>query len=223
MKIIALHGDNAIKVYERLQRFMDVAKKRGMLITRLDNNSNFIDAFSSQSLFKEKILYVVSDVLLLTNNVLAWINGVGSKHDHTLVITHVGTLRKSLLNTLPKDTKVEEYKLPVYVWKFLDSFYPGNAKVALAVFNDASKQDAPEFLFAMLARHLRDIYLLKLNEDTPAIQPWKATKLKNQLRYFANGDLERIIELLAKADIKTKTSKSTIKSELDFIIASQLE
>ena len=110
MKIIVLHGDNSAKVYERLQRFVDVAKERGMRIERLDKNSNVVDSLSAQNLFSEKSLFVISDISILDKKVLTWIKKEAGYLDTTLVIAHGGNLRKSLIDSLPPDTKIEEYK-----------------------------------------------------------------------------------------------------------------
>lgn len=223
MKIIILHGDDSEKVYQRLQRFIDVAKKRKMTIKRLDKNANLIESLSSQTLFKEKFFNILYDANKIDKKALKWIEQNSKNLDLALVIVHKGIIRKTLINRLPRGTKVEEYKLEKHVWNFLDSFYPGNAKNAIIILDNSNKTESPQFLFAMLARHLRDLYQVKLNEDSTDLPAWRISKLKKQLSKFDDGELESIISELSKTDIKTKTSKASTKSELDFIIASKLE
>ena len=74
MKIIVLHGDDTAKVNSRYQKFIEVAKERGMSVMRLNKDSNIIDHLTSQNLFSQKVLYVLNDPKKIDKKVLAWID-----------------------------------------------------------------------------------------------------------------------------------------------------
>ena len=134
------------------------------------------------------------------------------------------------MKQLPKIDKVEEFKLPKLIWSFLDSCFPGNAKNALLLLHEIIKNEPVEFVFSLLAKHLRDLYWVKVDSPPgqrpsgPVAYPsWRVEKLKRQSHKFSEGSLEDLINSLAQADIKAKTSQGELIDLLDFIIATKLE
>src|SRR3990170_2603019 len=80
-----------------------------------------------------------------------------------------------------------------------------------------------EFIFALLARHLRDLYLAKVAPQKLWYQPWRVQKLKRQASLFKEDQLKEIIFSLAEADIVAKTSQVSLGDSLDLLIATKLE
>ena len=105
----------------------------------------------------------------------------------------------------------------------MDSFYPGNLRNTLLLFNDSVKKEAVELIFSLLVRHLRDLFLIKTDPGSLNYPSWRIFKLKRQASRYKEGQLEIILKELADADMASKTSRSDLKDSLDFIIATRLE
>ena len=54
MKIVIVHGDHTTRSQERKQKMIDVAKKRGWELRRLNSNTTLAEAVRSQGLFENK-------------------------------------------------------------------------------------------------------------------------------------------------------------------------
>jgi len=212
MKIIILHGDDSIKSFARLSKFIDSAKSRGWEI--------ITDEFpNTPSLFGNDRLIIYRDYKLLSKND---INNF-SKFDGTLVIYHEGIIPQAFLKSLPKDTKIEEFKLPVLLWNFLDGLYPGNSIRSIKEFHKIIERDAPEMIFTLITKLFRDLYWVKIDSSALSYQGWRIQKLKSQSSKFTIDQLKYLIEKLSETDIKVKTSKADLVSELDLLIIKQLE
>jgi DNA polymerase III delta subunit len=215
MKIILLHGDHNLKSYQRLSVFITEAKKRGWEITR--------NSLTSTSLFAKEQLFIIDDLKKVNKRDFAWLKKNKEKLSGTLVIYHENTLPASSLKLLPKPDKIEEFKLPKLIFKFLDSFYPGNGKQCLKLLHQVIKTEAPEFVLALLARHLRDLYLVKTDIESLFYPSWRMSKLKKQAKHFSENKLKQIIKKLSQADVEAKTSAANLLDSLDFIIVTELE
>ena len=153
MKTILLHGDYTQASYERLQKFIKVAKKRGWEIQRINSNKSLSlpEALTSTALFASNRLFVLEGVRNIKKQELDWLAKKSAKIEGNLVIYHGGFLPQTILKSLPKDTKIEEFKLPRLIFAFLDSFFPKNSKKALKLFHQVSEKEPVEFIFALLA------------------------------------------------------------------------
>ncbi len=225
MKTILLHGDYTQASYERLQKFIKVAKKRGWEIQRINSNKSLSlpEALTSAALFASNRLFVLEDVRSIKKQELEWLAKKSVKIEGNLVIYHGGFLPQTILKSLPKDTKIEEFKLPRLIFAFLDSFFPKNSKKALKILHQVSEKEPVEFIFALLARHLRDLYWVKVDVEGLNYPSWRISKLKKQAKFFSESLLKEMISDLAEADIKAKTSKASLKDSLDFLIITKLE
>ncbi len=206
MKIIVLHGDYTTRLYERLNKFLEAAKKRGWEIIN-DEISQ------TPSLFNIERLTIVRKYNLLSPrkdipNIL--------KAPGTLVIYNEGAIPQTFLKELPKETKIEEFKLPKIIWNFLDN-------ISIKLLHEVIKTEPIEFVFSVLSKRFRDLYWIQTSPDTLSYQPWQLSRLKRQSRKFSLESLKEIIDKLAEIDIKVKTSKADLISELDLLLIKSLE
>jgi hypothetical protein len=212
MKIIILHGDDTAKSYGRLMKFVEAAKKRGWEI--------LYDEFpNTPSLFGIDRLIIYRDFSRLTKQDIKNFD----RFDGTLVVYNEGLLPATFLKLMPQDFKMEKYELPKILFTFLESFYPGNSERSLKLLHDLIKTEAVEMIFFMLSRHLRDLYWISIDATNPQFPSWRASKLKSQAGKFGQEKLKQIISDLADIDIKVKTSKADLLTELDLLIVKQLE
>lgn len=212
MKIIVLHGDDTQKSYARLVKFKDEAKRRGWEII----NDQFPVTPS---------LFGVSRIIIYRNYLLITLKDIKnfSRFDGNLVIYNEGLIPQNFIKLLPKDTKIEEFKLPKLIWNFLEHFYPGNSMRVIKEFHQVIQRDPPEFVFSLIARQARDLYWAKTEPLSIPYPLWRTSKLKAQSSKFSESELASFIGLLSKIDIEVKTGKADLVSSLDLLIIKQLE
>ena len=225
MNIIVLHGDHLSGSLKRLEKFIDVAHSRGWEIVRIEpaDKGSLQETLTSESLFQKERLFVLEKPTTLGKKDLGWLREKTKALQGNLVIYHQDTLKKEFLFSLPKGIKIEEFKLPENIFDFLDSFSPGNSKKSIKILHSLLGKEPVEFIFALLARHLRDLYLAKVAPQKLWYQPWRVQKLKRQASLFKEDQLKEIIFSLAEADIAAKTSQVSLGDSLDLLIATKLE
>ncbi|HJX59634.1 hypothetical protein A2V61_00160 [Candidatus Woesebacteria bacterium RBG_19FT_COMBO_47_8] len=226
MKIIFLEGDDYSALRQRLASFVAVAKKRNWQIFHYESGGpvSFAEELAKTSLFEGERLFIVENGAKLTSKELKWALAEQEKLPGTLVILNDGFLNASTRKAVGKKARVEQYKLPKTIFAFLDAFYPGNSVKVLQLFHELLKKEPIERVFFLLSRHVRDLYWAKLNlTKLPYAQDWRILKIGGQSKRFSKEQIEKIIGLLAEADIKAKTSQDELAPLLDQIILSQLE
>jgi len=225
MKIILIHGDHSLKSYERLQTLINVAKERDWEIVKIDpeNKMSLPEKFTTANLFGRERLYVLEKLPKIRKKDLEWLKKNIKRISGTIIIYHGSPISKSLTKLIPPVTKTEEYKLPKLIFKFLESFWPGNSKNSISLLHDIIKDDSPEFVFNLLSRHLRDLYWATLDKESLSYPSWRIGKLTQQAKHFPEGKIKELISAFAKIDVDVKTSKANVADSLDFIIASELE
>lgn len=147
MQTIVLHGNDTTKSYERLTKFISVAKRRGWDIV----NDKVED---TPSLFGTEKLIIIRDYKTIGKKELALI----TKIPGTLVIYNTSKIPAPTLKTLKADT-VELFELPELLWKFLDN-------MTVSGFHELLKTQAPEYLMAMISWKLKQKYLKNPSEKT---------------------------------------------------------
>jgi DNA polymerase III delta subunit len=225
MKIILLHGGHLSKSYERLKTFIEVAKKRNWEIVQLSQDSplSLSESLSSQSLFTKEKLFILQDLNKINKKELDWLRKKTGKLDGTLVIYYPDEIPVNLLKSLPTNIKIEEFKLPKLIFIFLEKIYPKNSKKAIKVFHQVIENEPVEFVFALIARQMRDLYWVKTDPKTLKLPEWRMAKLKRQSNSFTVKQLQQFISLLSDIDIEAKTSKSSLISSLDLLLATKLK
>lgn len=224
MKIILLHGDHSGKSRDRLNRFIDVAHGRDWEVVRINPRRNELkEKLTSSSLFKKSFLFLIDDFNSLSTVDLSWIKKNKNKFEGNLVVFHNKTLGKRAIGSLGKVDKIEEFKLPVLIFKFLESFYPGNSQNTLHLLHRVLEKEPVELVFAFLARVLKDLYIAKVEPKALDYPGWRRAKLATQSQKFTKEELEYIIDELSKIDVLSKTTDENLSDLLDFLIISKLE
>ncbi len=223
MKILVIHGDDLIKSYERLQTIIDSLRKRDWEVIKFEQKGNLREILANQSLFQKKKAVVVEDIKVITQKDLNWLKKEKGNPEINLIIYNQGILNDKFLTKLPKDKIVEIYNLPKIVWSFLESFFPGNTRKALNLLHQSVKNEPLELIFALFARHIRDLFWIKTDAETINYPSWKITRLKKQASKFSKEKLKEIILKLSFLDIKVKNSQSELNNELDLLVVTQLE
>lgn len=222
MKIVLLHGDDSNASYARLTKFIEVAKERNWEVNFLEYEEKIEEKLRGSSLFAKESLFVLRGVNKFPKGSIKKLLAKALNYPGNLVIYHSDTLSKEILSSFPNEVKVEEFKLPRIIFDFLDSFYPGNARASIRLLKEITKREPAEFVFALLAKHLRDLFWVKEGNSIP-YPSWRVGKLKKQASKFEVEQIKKIINYLAELDIKVKTSEADLPSSLDLVIVSLLE
>lgn len=224
MKTILLHGNDSEKLQKRLEKFIDTAVKRGWHLERLSDAPSFIEeALKGVSLFGQDNLFLLENPQKMSKTTLSFIKKNKSSLEGTLVIYSESTVSKTLVSSLPKLDKEEKYDLPVHIWKFLDSFYPGNSKECLTLFHKIVPDEPAEKVLALLSSYLRDVAITKRDNEALKYPTWRQSRLIKVSKKFKDGSLESILKSLAKADVYSKQGKGILSEMLDLIILTRLE
>lgn len=223
MKIFVIHGDNVTQSYQRLQEYIKKARTKGWEIERIqDKSKNISDVLASASLFSNNRLVVIEDASFVSKSQIEWFKKNSDKVFENILLYNESALSATFLKSLPKPDKVEEFKLPVLVWKFLDSLYPGNSKNSLLLLHEILKTQPDGFIFALISKHVRDLYWAKVDSSSMLYPSWRVGKLRTQAARFPDKKLEDFIEKLAEIDLAVKTSQKELKDSLDFVIVTLL-
>jgi len=225
MKILIIHGDHILKSRERFHEIIKSSKEKGWEVVRVsgDDKFNISEKLSAGTLFANKVLYVIDDYKVITSSDLTWLQKNNENLEGFLIIYSQILITKTNLKKFPKGFNNEEFMLPKLIWKFFESVYPNNTKQCLTLLHEVVKTEPLEFVFHLLARHIRDLYWLSIDPKGPDYQPWRIGKLKSQANRFEGSSLKEFIKSLAELDIKVKTSGDELHSALDFTIATHLE
>lgn len=225
MKIIVLHGDDTTKSRKRLNTFTKVAKKRKWDIIRIEDNSDLslAENLTSGSLFNVERLYILENFNRLSPKDIQWLKKKSANFTGRLVIFHQKMIAKTKINNLPKPLTVEEYQIPKIIFKYIDSFFPGNGKMCLHLFHQALENEPVEFIFSLLAKQVRDMYWVKIGSSKIPYPSWRVLKLERQASKFEDIQLKRLITTLSKLDIEAKTSKTDLAKSLDLLVFSELQ
>jgi DNA polymerase III delta subunit len=223
MKIFVLHGEDTTKSYERLAKFVDAAHSRSWEVKYINPAEEDLgEALSGASLFGSERFFVLRDFKKLGKKQLTWINKKIGSLEGNLIIYHPDTLTPTMLKSLPKEAKVEEFKLPKLLWNFLDTLEPGKSKKILTEFHKIIEKEPVELVFSLIAKQFRDVFWVKTGEGK-ALPDWKRSRLKTQSSKFTVKDLRDIISELAEIDIAVKSSNADLVSSLDLFIVMRLQ
>ena len=218
MKITVLHGDDSAAINERKNKITDALRKRGWTVTNLaDGNTSFGESLKAGSLFDEEQLYVHTEPTKVTKAELKWLKENADSLASNLLFASNKPLPKGFLSSLPNEANVEQFDLPKVLFQFLEAIYPGN-KAAIALLTELLETEAAEFVLAMLARHLRDLYWVKIGGDNMKLPDWRKNKLTYQANRYEDSQLKNMIAKLAKLDVQAKTSGTDLRTSLELFI-----
>lgn len=219
MKVLVLHGDDKKSLTKRLDVFYKEAKKRSWDIVRITKTSSLgiRDELTAGKLFANEALHSIDYSLLLPAD-KKWLMNNYDEIEGTLVIYSDKLLSKTALKELPATAKIEEYKLPVVMWKFFESVYPGNEKEALTLFHQTLEKEAPELVFSLLAKHIKDVYLIQVDETSLNLPSWRLAKIKSQMKSFTKPSLESFIKNLSIIDSQSKSGGPSFREALDLVL-----
>lgn len=177
---------------------------------------------SESSLFSTKRIYFTNS---LNKKVLKKLNSKSEKKIKDLISSKDVQLYDWEEETSARDIKsikgiiIKEFKPNQNIFKLLDSCYPGNLKTFLNNLHSLSESTEDIFIFIMLARHMRNIIIVKTGEKIPKLMSWQLSKLSSQARFWDLKNLINFYEGLHRIDVNSKTNGTpfSVKKSLDIL------
>lgn len=227
-----IHGENRVESRKKLSEIIRDAKSKDWEVTRVDGTSltrgELLTHSRSQTLLSTGQLLVIENYFrnkqsLSSNNKKAAEEVLEIPQDDaiTLVFWEGKALTPATVRKLQTKFAVQEFKIPVAVFKFLDSLAPNNAKHSLRLLLEAKNRDEAEFLLIMMARQVRLLIWAKEDKETLKLPPWMKNNLIRQSEKFTLAQLialhGRILEL--DRDNKHSQLPENLDASLELLVA----
>jgi DNA polymerase III delta subunit len=225
MKATLIHGDNQVVSRRLLTDNIAQAKLNGHEVVNLNGPkitlTQLVEALEAQSFFNSNRLVVIENLHLHPSKttlaqILAYIKTYPGPYD--LVLWHKAALKPAQVKALAT-FQIKDCKASAVVFDFLRALVPGRIRMWLPLFDQACQKDSPEFVYAMLIRHLRQLIM---SEDPKAKgAPWQLQQLRAQNRSFTPAKVIDLYTQLAEFDYKFKTGRlqTNLQAELRFLLA----
>lgn len=240
LMITILHGDNQVASRQRLTQLKDEAKLQGREVVSIEGRgidmTALIQNLESQSLFSLPKTVFIDNLIsslrtgskakdtiieyLLTGKFLPAQAG-----DSDVVLWEGKSVGKNLLKLKKqKHVSVEDFKMPVVIFKFTENLSPQTIPDALFYFNEALRTSPVEVIFTMLVRQFRILVATSTNASIPETEkmiPWVKSKVGKQASLFSTEQLQKLYKDLLIIDFQTKTGRTPFdltKSTQQFIM-----
>lgn len=221
MNILLIHGDDTATSYDFYMETLSAAKQKGWEILTVESDAHLADSIRFRStLFAPKVLWAVKDIPI---DKLGSIVSHASDDVSSIVVYFSKAIGSNALKVLPKDCKIKRFDVPKSIYVFFDSLYPGNLASVMRIKETVVVNYPIELIFALLVKHVRDLYWILVDAPSTGYPGWRVGKLKSQAAKFGKERLAQAISRLAEIDIKTKTSKGDINVLLDLFLVENLK
>ncbi len=117
---------------------------------------------------------------------------------------------------LPSFLLIKEFRPKATIFSMLDACYPGNLKQFINLLHQLKDLSNENLIFYMLIKHLRNLILIKENQNLNIKNQWQLKKLQNQAKLWSKDRLLNFYDSLYKIDYLIKTS-STPFSLIDLL------
>lgn len=223
--ITIIHGSNQALTRNELQnlkaKFKEVVTINGKdLVLKTLQLS-----LESQSLFGYERLVVVENFFVgrkSRDDIISYLQTIAATTE-IVFWEDKESKSKDLTKLASPYTKVAVYNLPIVIFKFLDSFYPGNVLICKQLFEDCLSTNEPEMIFFMLVKQLRYLQLAQTEaknkesgefpSDYARLAPWQKQKLFKQAELFTFEKLSKLYEDLMMMEYNLKTGQTNLAME----------
>lgn len=226
--ITLIHGGNTVA--SRAELTQQISAFRNKEVRRLDGSSvdeaSLIQALESTSLFGGETVVVIENLfgklgrkLKLIDALAKRINASGEATD--IILWEDKDMGKTVLSGLGPKTRNLQFKISPLIFEFLDSLKPHNAQVLLSLTEKLFVQDAPELVFAMLVKRLRQLLILRDGGTPEGLIGWQAGRLTTQAGHFTLEQLSMMYKKCCEIEysIKSGTSPFTMAQHIEMVLA----
>lgn len=107
----------------------------------------------------------------------------------------------------------KEFKITLYLFYFLDNFKPQNLTKCLSYYQKAKQKNAPELIFYLLKRRVKELLALSTNSLQGHYQSWQLAKLKGQLSHWSQAKLVKMYKAFYRMERGIKSGNSPMDTE----------
>ena len=140
---------------EELKKAKTKERYQMVFIDCRDNNA--LQKMLSPDLFATKRFLIIKNISKLNPSDQEKLVLELKKDDGPEVLITAETIPVKISKEIASKAKLFEYKYPHLIYRFLESYYPGNEKNAFKLLREVLKNEQPEFVFVLLARHIIDL------------------------------------------------------------------
>jgi DNA polymerase III delta subunit len=203
--ITLIHGDQIEASRTEFNKRKAEAKDKEIrtLDGRTIDASNLIQALESGSMFKGDAIVFIENLFGRLGRKLKLIESLSSiinesKADVVLWENkEVGvTVIKSLGNA-----EIKLFKTPALIFQFLD-------RPTLPMYKQLTETEAPELVFSMLTRRIRQLIQLSDGVIPDGLQGWQASRLTRQAKLFTMDKLTSMYKKLLDIEFSIKNGSS---------------
>lgn len=229
--IILFHGENILASRRALIEKIKVFKAKKVEIISLDGRkvslTEIKQACEAKSLFGAGRLVIIERFYARPRShektvINRYFQNLPASID--LIFWEEKQLTPSQLKILPQQVKIYLFKIQPVIFKFVDSFYPGNPRTSLNLLGQCLRVEAAEMIFYMLCRQVRLLILAKDSgkKGLTGLPFWMQNKFLRQSRRFSLEQLLAIHQKLLITDYEQKTGLSLmpLDFQLDLLVAS---
>lgn len=223
MKILIISGENIKDSSRKVIKVLNNAKKKGYLITRIDNEEGLLNNLQNTGLFEEKAILLVSDKSLINQKTVKLINKLDQKQNIYLIININGNFNPPILKNINGEIKRETFDYPKILYRFFSTLLPGNYTEALKLLKQLKLTQDDESVFYALAGYLRDLLWVVKSPGNIPYPSWRVNNLEINAKKLGEDKIVAFIDELSKIDIEYKTSSIAISHRLDLVVARLLK
>lgn len=228
-----LHGDNIVASRNVLQMAKKMAREKEVLVFdgKKVNLTDLKQALEARSLFGQEKLVVIENLISKNkehrpkastigrsasgrdrpldekNRILNYLKALPADTD---LILWEGKKIDGRVFSPFKNAKVQLFKTPAIIFKFLESIRPGNQKMMLSLLENCAKTEPIELIFYMIVRQFRQLLLVKDlgKKGVTRLASWQYSRLTNQADCFTLDKLLKIYKKLLEIDWQQKTGQT---------------
>lgn len=218
-------GENSVSSFNYYTDLKKEYKTKGYEIINLEsNNLEEISSWmrESQSLFSSKKIFFTENInKKLSRKLNLKINKIIEnlvKDKKIEVITWEEEISSRFLK-FPKEAKIKEFKLSETIFKLQDALFPGNLNNFIMILNQLNQTSDENVIFIMIARHIRNLLLVKMGKINNKLQKWQIYKLKTLASKWETDKLINFYDSFHKIEVWQKTSSNpySLKKSIDIL------
>lgn len=224
--ITLAHGDDLEKLEDSIVATVSTLKSE-----RIDGSKIKVreleEKLLGESLFGDEILFIIENIYKNKAKKEIFNFLKSNSKSFSAVFVERSKLNKRDLGALEFE-KIEEYVLPQYYFKFLDDFYPHNAKSLSTLYNQLLKNMTSEQIYYSLIKRMRGLMAVKYglfsHSEIARFAPWQLGKIRSQARMWDEKSLSEFYKKLYEVEVKMKSSALPLSLEkyLDILIRTEL-
>lgn len=220
--ITLLHGDDVISSRKALEALKSSRKESEVL--SLDglkvNLTDLKQALESSSLFSSSRLVVLERFLSSRpdKEKLAYL--ASGQFGADLILWERKKISPGTIKKLGPQAKVQLFKTPALVFRFLDGFGSPDQKNSLLLLKKVLASAPSGLVFYLLVKRIRDLLLIKDQKKPSRAQTWQLKKLQTQAQFFRPDSLEKAYRRLLEIDRAEKRGEARfdLEGELEMLI-----